>query len=550
MFIIKFNRLIHNKWLWGAFAVVVALAFAGTDILTGQRSPSPQAGAGSLDGETISYDRYELARQMVRMDLGRDEELTADELDLEAWRRLAVLRKAEQLGLMVTDDEIDQLIRRDPNFRGADDRFDGRIYERALAHEWGLTTVAYEEILRMQLLRFKLESAVASVALGMPSVAVERARGMTDLFSVQVVEIPNTFAEAEIEITDEELKAFFRTRAPLYRIPEKVAVRYVTFTPADFRDAVEIDEDDVRDHYDANAARFTATTNGVSHQLEFDEARGIIESELTEQLGRERALTAAADFADLFYLRVEGARGPDGFERMAIERGYNVLTTELFSAESPPRRIDRDAPFARVAFDLNPDSERDRYSDVISGSRASYVLAFHQRTDARDPELEEIRDAVAADALREARERAFVEEAGRVRTVLGTEMEQGREFTDVLTDLELQVSTNMTLTAVDAYSQLPGGESLATRMLRMSPGEVSPLVLADDRALLIKVTGREPGEDVQLKVMGRQIRSQLRGGLAETVVSAWRQQVLDDMNWVTARRSAAIEHSSPEASGR
>ena len=35
MFIIKFNNMVKNKWIWGAFAVLVAVAFAGSDILSG-----------------------------------------------------------------------------------------------------------------------------------------------------------------------------------------------------------------------------------------------------------------------------------------------------------------------------------------------------------------------------------------------------------------------------------------------------------------------------------------------------------------------------------
>ncbi len=541
MFIIKFNKLIHNKWLWGAFAVVVAVAFAGTDILTGRRSASPQAGAGSLDGETVSFERFELVRQLVLMERGRDHEMSADDMELEVWRRLAVLRKAERMGLMVTDDEIEQVVRGTPAFGGPGGEFDQRTYERVLAGEWGLTPFAYEQILRLQLLQFKVESAVAAVAFGVPSLAAEKAAGLTDRYTVRVVDVPNRFAEAEIEITDEELEAFFDDRRPLYRVPEKVAVRYVSFRATAFREGVEIDADDLRDHYDANKARFRTTTDGESRQLEFDEARSMIEGELTMQAGREKALDAAADFADLFYLGVEGARAPGGFEHMATARGYTVVTTELFTAESRLPRIDRDAPFVRQAFDLNPDSPRDRFSDVISGRDAFYVLAFHERTGARDPDLQEVRERVLADALEAARKRSFAEEAGRLRATLGTEIEQGRAFDEVAAELSLQVGTNMTLTAVDAYGKLPGGENLATRMVRMAPGELSPLVQTDDGAVILRVEAREPGEELQLGVMSRQMALQLRGGLSDTVIEAWRQQVLDGMVWGTPRRSAAIE---------
>ena len=47
MFIIKFNNMVKNKWIWAAFAIVVAVAFGASDML----------GAGGADASARSAAR-------------------------------------------------------------------------------------------------------------------------------------------------------------------------------------------------------------------------------------------------------------------------------------------------------------------------------------------------------------------------------------------------------------------------------------------------------------------------------------------------------------
>ena len=49
MVILQFNKLIRNKWVWGAFAVVVSAAFCFDDLFTSRSSDDPvSSDAGTL----------------------------------------------------------------------------------------------------------------------------------------------------------------------------------------------------------------------------------------------------------------------------------------------------------------------------------------------------------------------------------------------------------------------------------------------------------------------------------------------------------------------
>lgn len=538
MFIIKFNKMIHNKWLWGAFASVVVVAFAGSDLISGRRQGGggERGGVGTLNGERISFREFDLVRRQIRMETTDKDDPNRD-LDMEVWQRIAVLRTARELGLVASDEEVWQILRRDPAFVGKDGAFDSARYEMILANVLGISPQAYEEIRRNQLLVAKVEASVTAGAWGVPSVASEQARGMTDQFAVRVVTVSNTFANAELAVSDEEIESFYKERLVTYHVPERVSVRYVTFAAPKYKDQVKVEEDDLRDFYDSHVDRYQINTNGTSETLPFDDARKIVESEVRLQGARELATDAAAEFADLFYQGGEH-RAPGDFERLAAEQSLAVRTTGLFAADSLPFGIDRSSSFAQAAFDLDPESARDQYSDAVSGRDASYVLAFHQRLDAYDPPLAEVRERVKSEALAFARDRAFAEHLDKVRGTVDAELAKDRTLEAIVSELGLSIGTNMTVTAVDAFRLLPGGQNLAMRMTRMGPGDVSPAVFIENGAVFLQVVSRTAGEGLQQQVMTGQMASQLRNTTAEVVRDDWRRYTLGRMKLETTRPPA------------
>lgn len=548
MFIIKFNKMIHNKWVWGAFATVVVIAFAFSDIVSDRRArrDTERGGVGRLNGEDVSYREFDLVRAQVRMETeGRGD--PDRDIDMEVWQRIAVLRSAREMGVTVSDAEVMQNLQRNPAFQGEGGAFDSQRYRYVVEEALRMPQTFYEAVLRNQILIAKTESAVAAGAWGVPSVAAEQARGMTDIFTVRVATISNTFASAELPVKEDELESFHKERLATYHVPEKIAVRYVEFPAAQYRDKVTIVEDEVRDFYDAHLDKYQINTNGTPETLPFEDARGIVESELKAQGARELAADAAADFADVFYLGADTLKDAD-FERIVAEQSLAVRTTALFSADSQPVAVDRTAPFAASAFDLDPESPRDRFSDAVVGKDASYVLAFLRRTEAYDPALADVRDRVVKDYLDFARNRAFAEHVDKVRGTVGTEMAKDRKFEEVVAELKLSLGTNMTVTALDAYGTLPGGRDLAVRMTRMGTGEVTPAVFTDDGAVFLQVLERKPGEDLQRRVMSNQLASQLRNALVETLRDEWRRFNLGRMKLET-NRGPELDVADDDADG-
>ena len=528
MFIIKFNKMIHNKWVWGAFAFIVAATFVGGDLLSSRSSRGARGGVGTLNDEAVSSQEFSVVRTQAQLEFRDDPDA---DIEYETWLRLAVIRFAGDLGLSVSRDEIELAIQNDPMFAGPNDAFNANRY-RAVLSQIGFPEATFLELYRLERLTGKAESVVMSGAWVVPSMAMEQARGLSDVYDFRLAAYQKTLHDMTEDASEEEIEDYFKGTIEEFRVPERVAVRYVRFSAAAFRSQVTLEEDVIQEYYDASGEEFMVTEEEGRRLLTLDEARMMIEGKLSMQEARGLAEQAAATFADIFYAGI-GIKGPSDFERIADLEGLQVHTTALFSATSPPLNVERLPAFAMAAFELDPSSLQYQFSDPVIGRDAVYVLAFHERQESTLPELDAVRATVVARVQERARSRAYAEEVDKAYQAISAAIKDGASFEDAATEHGFTVGTNITMTATGAYTAPEGGQMVTMRLMRLNAEELSAPFYTDEGAKLIWVDRRSPGDTVQNTVMAAQLSHQLRMNLAELSRNAWRKENLAAMNATT-----------------
>jgi hypothetical protein len=248
VFIIKFNKMIHNKWVWGAFAFIVAITFVGSGILFDLpfSRGANKGGVGTLNDKAVSRHAFDVAKMQAQFEL-RD---TPDaDVEYETWLRLAVLRFAEDLELSVSDAEVDGALKTDPLFAGPTGAFNANRYRMVLA-QIGFSEATFLELYKAERLMGKVESVVMSGAWAVPSIAQEQARGMTDVYDFTLATYHKKVGDMTEEASEEESEDYYKGHREDYRVPERVAVRYVRFSADAFRNHVTLDENAVQDYYE------------------------------------------------------------------------------------------------------------------------------------------------------------------------------------------------------------------------------------------------------------------------------------------------------------
>jgi peptidyl-prolyl cis-trans isomerase D len=212
------------------------------------------------------------------------------------------------LGLSAGDERVAGEITAVPQFRGASGEFDRETYRFALDRA-GLSEAEFEESLRGDLARSLLQSAVADGIPAPDAYAESLAAWLGETRSFLWAPLTEAdLAEPLPEPTASELQTYYEANTDSFLSPETRAITYAVLTPAMIVDEVTVDEDALRQLYEAQIADYVRPERRLVERLVFEteEAAGAASGRLSageidfDGLVRERGLDLASiDLGDV-----------------------------------------------------------------------------------------------------------------------------------------------------------------------------------------------------------------------------------------------------------
>ena len=533
MVIHQFNKLIRNKWVWGAFAIVVSAAFCFDDLFTSREREERAGGeAGTLAGKPVDAKLYSAIAEEVR-GFGRQRDWKAKQGDVnrQAWERYAALEVAARDGLTATDPEVREMIRLDKTFQ-TENGFDFNLYQRIL-RENSLTPERFEEFLKRDFTLSRIDRSVLGSAAWASPMEIDRAiADMTDVFTVRVAKFEQTKAEADaVKLDDAALRKWYDANTNSIALPERVKIRYVRFdaTATNVLAKMSVTEDEMRDLYDSTVDRYTSTdTNGVETVKKFEEVKDQVEKEL-------RQIAAVQFYETNLNFRaygVKAAKGASRLDEIAKEEGAKVLTSDWFSTngayqEGFMTRATRICPgaegFSEAVAELDPTSEDLRYAVVVS-KQAAWLIEKDETSPAHVPTFEEAKNAIRPRALRDAKADAFkaAVEAVAKKGAAAVEAVKG-------------ISTNIVFSVADlrqGEASFDNALYVARASMKLGKGEVSDFtLLSPGKAILVVCKDRVPGDAAKAIVLRAQIRDELAMLPMRHVAGEWRKWNLDRLGF-------------------
>ena len=545
MVIHQFNKLIRNKWLWSAFAIIVGGAFAFDflvdDLLRDGRGEvrSDGSGAGTLAGEKVDAGEFAAIAEDVRgIGRQRDWKMKSGDVNRQAWENYAALKVAERDGLLATEAEVQAVIRGERSFQ-ANGGFSFELYQRLL-RENSLTPERFEEQLRRRLTLAHIGQAVLGSAAWASPMELDCALSdMTDVFTVRVAKFSQTPAEAAaVKLDDAGLRKWYDANTKSLELPERIKVRYVRFDATDkaVLAKMSVTEDEMRDLYDSTVDRYTSTdTNGVETVKKFEEVKDRVEREL-------RQIAAVQFFETNLTYRAyatKAAKGSSRLDEIAKEDGRKVEVSDWFSVDGAfqegfMRRIEQIFPksngFAEAVAELDPSSEDLRYA-VVSSDRAVWLIERAETSPKHTPTFEEAKDAIRPRALRDAKADAFKAQVEAVakKGVAAVEAVKG-------------ISTNITFSVVDLRqggSQFEDSFAVARAAMKLQPGEVSEFTrTGTGKAILVVCKNRVAGDAAKAMILRSQVRDELSMLQMRQLPDAWRKWNLARLGFESGEMSS------------
>ena len=550
MVIHHFNRIIRNKWIWGAFAVTISVFFAFDFLFTGRDDEGRSSGgAGMLGDRDVSGSEFRALVDDVRgYGNQRNRDLSDTEVNRRAWEELAALDVAKGLHLTATDDEVRDAISHDPSFRGEGGTFNMRLYEAVLRAN-SLTPEIFEAYLKRRLTLMKLSRSVLGSASWVSPMELDGAvNDVTDKYTVRVASFSDRDG-SKVKLSDAELEEYYKENTNSIAMPDCITVKYVKYPADDAKRLAQfkITEDEMRDHYDATSSRFeTQTTNGVITK-KFEEVKGIIEKELQIIASVEAYRTNLLFRAFPNDAQVSTAK-VDRLEKIAAEDKMKVNVSPLFSPSgtgyvagfmSRPEAFAPGVPgFAAAAAELDPESEDLRYG-VVAGSNVVYLIERDSFVKAHVPPFSEAKSIIRPRALSAARAKAFKAAVEKQRALAAAAVAKGQPF-DAKALAAQSVTTSITFTVSSLQrDSFADSRYVASAVMKLSKGQISEFIPTANptRGLLVYVENRVPGDAADAQMVRPQLRDELSSMSASDVPAAWNRWNLERLGFTTTQMS-------------
>jgi peptidyl-prolyl cis-trans isomerase D len=262
--------------------------------------------AAKVDGEEIPVGFFE---QQYRSELLERPELAdANEAQQQQIRRgildrlirdQLVRNYLSEQGYRIGDKQLTDLIQREPEFQ-VDGKFDRASYVDYLSVR-GREPREFEESQRAFMREYQLRSSIMASALVTPSEYRRYLNLAAEQRLVSLATLNEEAVAAVIEVSEEDIQAFYDNNPTLYQLPETADVEYIQIRRDELAQQVEIDEETLVAYYEDNKFRYL--------QDEQRQARHIL---ILFDDDEEAALTQTEDLL----MRI---RSGDSFEALAGE---------------------------------------------------------------------------------------------------------------------------------------------------------------------------------------------------------------------------------------
>ncbi|QHD49728.1 SurA N-terminal domain-containing protein [Vreelandella aquamarina] len=504
---------------WGAKIIiglmVAAMALFGVESLFSVFGSDPNEVA-SVNGEPIMRQDVELGVQRAlrsgQVPPEQERALRNDMLDQLITQTL-LTQYAEDGGFHVSDAQLDQMIVSLPEFHDQDGRFSAELFRNRLAGA-GYTPLSFREELRVDIKRQHLQQGLAFSDFSLPSEEQRLADLQRQQRDFRYVMLNADDVEIDVNVTDEQMQAYYDANQSRFERPEQVRVEYVLIDRQAMADDVEVDEQALREAW---REQNQSADRRVSHiMVTFDDERSREEAEAlaSEALASleegESFADTAARYSD------DTASAEDGGDLGVISRGF-------FG----------DA-FDEAAFSLGVGET----SQLVEMDGAFHILRV---TELAGPSFEEQRDALAQDVALSSINDEFNEQVQR----LIDESFAADDLQSVADDLGLTLERTEWIARGEGEGVLsePGVLDEAFSADVLEEGYNSEVIeLDNDRRLVLRVAEHRDAtvlpleavrEEVEQAVAAQQRQEALQAQAAELIASL-REGESVELEWLEA----------------
>ena len=401
---LQFMRKHAQSWLikvlLGLIIVVFVLYFGST------RWREPAESLVTIGDRVITFSDYrkeyqnllEMYRQRLGQNLTEDvvKSLNLKEQALDNVINQAVLLvKAEEMGIRVSDEEVQAMITMQPAFQ-RDGVFDPKRYEQLLRYQ-KMSPEEFEALQKKSVMAAKVQDIFRQGVKVSEKEMQDLYRFQSERINVELFKLPARACRGKVSVSREELEKYYNDHKDDFRIPARVQVKVLTFAAEDYLLKAEVSDAEIRSAYDANKSRLPQVKGAPPS---FDSIKGRIAEEIRLMKAMGFAAEDAKKAHDTIYQE-------ENFEAYATKHGLRIQERGFFSAKDMPAEFRQIRDVENQIFSIRTDE----ITSVLSSPRAHYLMKVVAKKEASTPPFEEVKKDVeerwaAAESIKVCRQEA------------------------------------------------------------------------------------------------------------------------------------------------
>ncbi|WP_027366271.1 SurA N-terminal domain-containing protein [Desulfocurvibacter africanus] len=299
-----------------------------------------------------------------------------------------VRQKAKDTGMVVSDEEVREIIKSTPAFQSDRGGFDYELYRRLLRAN-GLTEVSYEAGMRTELLLDKMRQVATLPAKASEQEARDHFAFARDTAVVRYALFPLEDFTAQASPSEEEIAGYYEQNKARFTLPAQARISYLLFSAEQMARPEQVPAEEVRQYYEAHADKFQRQEEVRASHILVKVAKDAPQEEVDTAKAKiediRKKITGSLSFADAAKKFSEGPSGPAGGDLGWFGRGRMVPTFEQAAFALKPgqvsapvrtefgwhiikleeRREPGQIPLAEVESDIRAELARDTAASLV-----------------------------------------------------------------------------------------------------------------------------------------------------------------------------------------
>jgi len=471
----------NQKRLLSVFLWLVIAAFIGTIFLVwgvGSRNQSSNNYALKVNEYKVSYEEYQNSYQntvdTLRQLFGNQSKQMPSNEEIqkqvitELKNKYLLLGQANKLNIPVSDTEVMNELTNISSFL-QNGQFSPERYTNILRAN-GLTPAAFEQSLKEDIKISKLRNMIRNSTRVTPSeIKKEYTYRNTEAKIRYIPFSPSSFKD-NVNIKDEDLRAYFVENKENYRIPEEIKLKYIEFNPRDFDFKTNITQQEMESYYFQNKSEFSQPekvrashilirVKDFDNETEVKNARNKIENILAQ-------LKKGKDFSEMAKKYSEDASAQNGGDLGYFKKGEMIKE------------------FENTAFSL----ETGKISGIVKTPFGFHIIKVTDHQKAKELTFQEAKDSIAEKLKKRNKEQYFND---RVFNIYSKILKASNISAYQSKNDNITVHTTKYFNTYENVYPLEGKPDVKRQLFNLPEAEVSNVIDIGDKKYVFEVADRK-----------------------------------------------------------